>query len=504
MLTCLIADKAQKAEPRWASFLPATAALAGLLALQGCGPADSRQGSEKALGDYQQALSTRDAVRLERAWRMPADDQRRMRELLSSTHRLSVVLSAPVVAEERGGTVVEFTQTLKTDWGTVGPTAMRANLRADANGWTLEGVRQREVDEPATLASFMAEPAAGPTSESNLLQPPQPTASGEVSAPAPRGSSPTVLASDSPRVQPDPSASAEGTAGRGAKVIGVQIAAEDTGAETVPGGAAPPRRGVRTARAITPAKQPAAATQPTSTEDEEAALAVLSEYQAAYERRDLERLSEVWKMDPFERELMQQIFSGNDSLKVSIREQGIAAVGDEIAVDFDQAVARTSVKRARVPLHASLVKRPGGEWEIVALEPRDTPANGPSGGYTTSSSAQASDSEASETKAILTSLREYEQAFEAHDLERLQRVWVLNPLERKSIQDLFSEPATGRIRVRATNIAIRDDKATVDFEQSFESSTGGYSHALAAESLRARLARAPDGTFVIVSISNRK
>jgi len=490
------AGKSGLLPPRGYSFLRATAAAGISLALFACGAPDARQLSETALRTYQQALVARDVVQLRRVWRMSADDVREMREFFGSTQQLSVVLSAPRVTEEQGGIGLEFTQTLRTASEVMGPTAMRARLREEAGTWRLEEVRPFEERRSGIGTGIASREATTPPSE-----PEGPFSVVRVSAEGlgtPSNPEPFSAVTQPP-------ASAQGAGDKGATVLGM------AGSESEPAGSGvsaaqptPPSRGPHAARPKVQAKPRPAATQPASNEDEDAALAALTEYQAAYERRDLTRLAEVWKMDPFEYELMQQIFRGNDNLRVSILEQGVATVGDQIAVDFDQAVARTSVKRARVSLRASLVRRPGGEWMILSIEPRDTPAAG-GGGSMSAAGFTPSDSSESERKAVLAVLQEYERAFEAHDLDQLQRVWVLNPLERRSLQDLFSEPASGHIRVRVTSLVASEDKATVDFEQSFESSTGAEaSQALAVESLRARLARAPDGSLVIVSISNRR
>ena len=120
--------------------------------------------------------------------------------------------------------------------------------------------------------------------------------------------------------------------------------------------------------------------------------------------------------------------------------------------------APSATSNTAVELQAQLVKRSGGEWVIVRL--------GRSSALSPTALSLVGD-EAGVHKA----LREYERALEQRDLQRLSRVWVMNPAERAAISRFFDESPGLDVEIEPGELTIRGDQATLLFHQRFRGAT---------------------------------
>jgi hypothetical protein len=249
---------------------------------------------------------------------------------------------------------------------------------------------------------------------------------------------------------------------------------------------------------------PAAAPPPLPADLEQTAASVLREYRVAYERRDLARLERIWRMNEFERAMMEELFERHPTLVVSIEGVGLRMSGSALSIDFDQAVERGAETRVQVPLRAGMMRRGSGEWVIIRMFPRDTRI--PSAARPSSNELPPVGAAGGETQAILEALEFYEDALESRDLAAVESVWVLNPFERASLSKLLeSDKPQQRISIQATAISVRGPYAEVDFEQIFEPVIANSDplRALSVEALSATVERSPDGRWVITQIARR-
>ena len=116
---------------------------------------------------------------------------------------------------------------------------------------------------------------------------------------------------------------------------------------------------------------------------------------------------------------------------------------------------RTPTTAHAAHLRAEMIQRQGGEWVIVnvdakPLESRSTPQ-----------------AQARTDPRLQTILREYERAFDERDPQRLARVWVMNPVERSQVENLFRSPQIDLTIVNAT-LTRGSGRAVLEFDQLLE------------------------------------
>ena len=137
----------------------------------------------------------------------------------------------------------------------------------------------------------------------------------------------------------------------------------------------------------------------------------------------------------------------------------------------------SSVRSSHV--EAELVRRTGGEWVIVKLEPQAI-EKGPE---PQSPRANLPDAGLEETLAA------YERAFQRRDEASLAQVWLMNPRQRHEIGRMFRQSDGISVAISDPVIAVDGDRAMLAFDQRFSVKRsarasrafgGAYRRALAA------------------------
>lgn len=118
---------------------------------------------------------------------------------------------------------------------------------------------------------------------------------------------------------------------------------------------------------------------------------------------------------------------------------------------------RTSTVRAS-HVEAELVRRGGGEWVIVRLEPQATAA-----ARTASPAARANLADA----ALEDLLQAYESAFERRDEAGLAQVWLMNPSERHEVGRMFRETDGISVAISDPVVSVDGNRARLEFDQRF-------------------------------------
>ena len=72
-------------------------------------------------------------------------------------------------------------------------------------------------------------------------------------------------------------------------------------------------------------------------------------------------------------------------------------------------------------------------------------------------------------KAGLDALREYESAYEARDIGRLARVWLINRNQRNSLKHFFNDVDSISMDVKIVDVYTENESVYIDFVQSFTS-----------------------------------
>ena len=96
----------------------------------------------------------------------------------------------------------------------------------------------------------------------------------------------------------------------------------------------------------------------------------LAEYKAAWEARDVNRLSKVRKLSSAQRRSMEAYFKSTGSIRLSVDEKRVYGVTPErVTIDFDQTVSAKGSKPTRTPYTARMEKR-ADRWVIAELNVR--------------------------------------------------------------------------------------------------------------------------------------
>lgn len=109
-------------------------------------------------------------------------------------------------------------------------------------------------------------------------------------------------------------------------------------------------------------------------------------------------------------------------------------------------------------IRADVVRRSGGEWVIVRLA---------LGSVGAGASPSGTASKIEDHPALQAMLREYGEAFQEQDAQRLAGVWLMNPLERKEIDKLFAEKSSVDVSVSRPVLRLEGDHGSLEFDQRF-------------------------------------
>jgi ketosteroid isomerase-like protein len=72
----------------------------------------------------------------------------------------------------------------------------------------------------------------------------------------------------------------------------------------------------------------------------------------------------------------------------------------------------------------------------------------------------------SDRRAVAATLEEYERALEGRDLDRLARIWIMNPAERGEFERFLEGRTAIRVTVEPLELSVDGDRAWVRFQQS--------------------------------------
>lgn len=100
--------------------------------------------------------------------------------------------------------------------------------------------------------------------------------------------------------------------------------------------------------------------------------ATLTEYEHAFEKRDANRLSQVWLMNPYERERLIELFSWTSMVDISIDSLVLQIRGDRARLDFEQQFVMAARPRVanlarRAFVRALAAHDAAGAWDIDSL-----------------------------------------------------------------------------------------------------------------------------------------
>lgn len=217
-------------------------------------------------------------------------------------------------------------------------------------------------------------------------------------------------------------------------------------------------------------------------------IALLKEYEAAYQAQDIERLARVWDMNPFERLTMSTLFANYESLSMSVVPRAVHRSGRGLFVDFDQTSGRLQGRILEARFRASMIRRSSGEWVILSLKRRGAPPlirRNPD-----------------QDQGPLATVREFQSAFERRDINRLASVWLMSPSERDTTERIFNQRAHTKVGFKLWGVESKGNRAIVDFDQRLITATRRPVQS-GLDRLRAWIVRAADGRWVISKVLPR-
>lgn len=282
-----------------------------------------------AVLEYESALEAQDLGRLQRVWSLTPEQRTELVKLFDGVP-IDVQIQWRSVTVGDHLAIVDFDQVLRHGSQTGPQTPLTAALTPDSNGgWRIAflGEREEATPEPApaepatSVASAPAEPAVGPLSWSD---------------PGQRKSVTRLRADLVQRA--------------GGEWVIVSLAPDDGKSAPLAGG------------------------RPATGAVADGLRAALKRYTVAFEERDADRLGQVWLMNPYERDVVDQLFAWTSMVAVSIDGLTMQVDGGRARMAFDQEFVMSS--RPRV---ASLARRAferalaasdaAGAWDLDSLTP---------------------------------------------------------------------------------------------------------------------------------------
>jgi hypothetical protein len=108
-------------------------------------------------------------------------------------------------------------------------------------------------------------------------------------------------------------------------------------------------------------------------------------------------------------------------------------------------------------------------------------------------------------EVAMSTLREYAAAYEARSLDRLSRVWVMNPEQKDAMRELFDRVDDVAVRIDRPNVVVGNGMVFVHFDQSVEArGTRAMIDGGKPRPMTATLIPRGDGSWIISSILPRR
>jgi len=106
-------------------------------------------------------------------------------------------------------------------------------------------------------------------------------------------------------------------------------------------------------------------------------------------------------------------------------------------------------------VRAETIRRSGGEWIVVGLAAYPLPLREP-GDMPPPPTTQTT---------LERLLNEYRKAFEAQDIDRLKRVWLMNPDERSTLEHVFARARGINLRIESAKFKTEGARGWMEFDQ---------------------------------------
>jgi hypothetical protein len=277
--------------------------------------------------EYESALEARDLPRLERIWR-PTPEQRSELETLFQGEPIEASIDWRSVTYDHDLAIVDFDQVLEIG-GKRGPnTSLTAALvPTPGKTWRIVFLGAREPRSPEAEPVEAAEPVAT-TEEQESIGPLSWTEPGRHTNVA--------------------SLRAELIKRQGGEWVILRLSPQT-------------------------ADDPLAGSQKATDGESEALHEALRKYELAFESRDVDRLGQIWLMNPYERDLIEELFAWTSLVAISIDTHDVRLDGDRARMDFDQRFVLSA--RPRVPdlarrafVRALAASDAAGAWDIRELK----------------------------------------------------------------------------------------------------------------------------------------
>jgi hypothetical protein len=291
---------------------------------------EQSRGLRVTILEYESAIEARDLTRLQRIW-TPTEDQRAEIEDLFAGEPIELQIDWRSATMGTDLAIVDFDQTLRQG-DEIGPkTRLTAAMTPlPAGGWRIAFLGEQEGAHSRTQA--VEEIPAGGV---EVTGPTKESAVGPLSWTSP---------------------------GRRKSVASLQAEmVRRQGGEWVIVNLAP---GVRN-------RAPRKLNAPSEAVGAELDRALL-EYERAFEERDVDRLAQVWLMNPYEREALEELFAWSSMVAISIDALQVDMDGNRAHLDFDQKFVMSSRPRvatlARRAFERALAAHDAqGGWDIDTL-----------------------------------------------------------------------------------------------------------------------------------------
>lgn len=163
----------------------------------------------------------------------------------------------------------------------------------------------------------------------------------------------------------------------------------------------------------------------------------------------------------------------------------------------------TDAGGASVNLERTVTVRPVQVAAVSPPKPTPRPASRPPTPDTkapTAAKPPAVDPVVQARKAAFATLVEYEAAYEAQDIDRLSKVWLMNTRQHNAMRTFFSAMDDVALTIERKDVTVSSDKVTIDFDQQVRAR--GLNPTTAA--LTATLVRRGSDKWAISSIGPRQ